>query len=53
MVNANHGGWVSSSLVGHGVAGKHYSIMMDDFVQDVADIVSDDDGGLGEAALEP
>ena len=47
-----HKGWISPSLAKHDVASEHYLITMDDFVQEVTDDVSDDDGGLGDAALE-
>ena len=47
------GGHSSSSVSGHGVPGENVDfITMDDFVQDMADDGGDDDGDLGEAALE-
>ena len=51
-MNADHGGGASSSSFGHAVAGENDFITMDDFVQDMANSGGDDDGDLGEAALE-
>lgn len=51
-MNADHGQGASSSSVGHAIAGENDCITMDNFVQDMADSGGDDDGDLGEAALE-
>jgi hypothetical protein len=52
-VNVDYGGGPSSSSARHGVAGENADfIMMDDFVQDMADEVGDSDNeDLGVPAL--